>query len=461
MDTTPISFISVLPDDVLLRIFEILLDRPEDNPPSCNFSGSHHEFRQGHGNSASEFVASIPLVNHAWHLLSRRILYSHVALHDPEQFWAFSRTIVQEPELGRYTTAFILSVVTQDPEHETLSAFERNMRALSVLCPELSPLGSARSGSSTNQQQPHEDEDGAQMDVPDRYSWRLLELLPNLRHLCITKGKGFTLREFHIESLPEDLDLLCLHRVRVDPTVLSMLSDYLGRLRMTRCHWSSSNEPLDLPRLRCFEWTSSPGGSDWPTNTFERCVGLEQLSVNLALDGGRGISKALSPVLPRLTHLTILSALSGVSLTSWFKTALSSLSHLMVDGRLSQEEVLCLPSSLKTFTWRIAGIHRVDALDTLFTLLKRPQNLPNLITMPHLHINFQRLTLTRATFDPVLAREAFETLQAVRGLRDVCQCTTSPSVWKEIQEEHKGGTVDLPRRILFEDANGELSDEED
>lgn len=432
-----------LPSDVLLRIFELLLDYPQEHLAPTSFLDKHHRKRRPfNALYRQSFVSSIPLVQRAWFPPSQRALHRHVELSTPQAFYSFLTRARQDPTVARHT----VTLITICPV-ESYTCNRWMVSNTAALASNKSKEESLEEANETGNREPSGvesadadaqyysdvyDEDEPIPSIPDQSLFELLQLLPNLKHLCITSGLIFTLQAEHMSSIPEDLDMLCLHGFSMSGDIFSDLPESLRRLSLDSCNIPTSIPPLKLPELRCLRWIGKVKDSEWEGDAFSSCPKLEYLDITLGFSHESKFIAAYRPLLPRLARLHIDTGTRRVLLQHWFTSYLLGLHHLSIEGNLASEDIAFLPSSLRTFTWTGAGICDLEAVNTLLSLLQNPCGLPNLASIPRIDLDHVIVTMKPTSVSSTLAQEAFRHLSGARGLVQAPNDTDVYSVWKHL-----------------------------
>lgn len=435
MEYMPAKHIPALPDDVLLRVFEILLDNPQGHLSPYGFFDEGHSEGPSSGSRVA-FVHCIPLVNRTWYSLSQRVLYAQVKLSNPQGFLSFREKVVRNPEVARYTTTLIVTCRLEKHEDRITIKKPVKLKPVKSVPNEYrfwAPPVSDGSDSDSDEEGFRTEEYSwirASYYISDKLLFDLLRSLPNLRHLCLTGSSRFTLRHEHMSVLPANMDLLCLHSFRTSSESLSILPEHIVRLNLDHCSIDTSRQTLELPGLRYLNLYGVRQYCEWTKDTFRGCTELEHFRTPLGYASEEAqYHAALASLFPRLKHLHIVSEKRRIQLKVWFETHLSNLEHLVIEGNLENEDVPFLPASLKTLTWINAGVCDQAAVNSLLKLLKHPEGLPNLVNIPRVDLDREIVLFGAGAVDFALAQEVLRYLRDQRGLRLGPNADNISSLW--------------------------------
>lgn len=437
----------VLPGDVLFRIFEMVLDNPQEHLSSDAFFDSQHHRRKAVSPSRTSFVRSIPLVNYHWYLVSLRVLYSYVELSNPRDFSLFAKKIRNDPELGHHTVTLIFTYPLE--VHE---GFKRGRQGFGLGMNEKKSKvdGTEQANDSRPYADDAEKEDrkidedceyASNYSMDEQLLYRLFKFLPNLKHLCMKSSLFFPVQAEQLSALPLELELLCLHGFSISSEVLSNLPKTVERLAMAFCQLFTLGQPLELPGLRWFKWVGNASKSVWTKDTFTGCSQLKALFICLENSYGPDIQTAVMPLLPRLTDLHIEQACcpSTPRLKSWFEPCHTTLQHMFMEGKLYKEDVASLPASLRTFTWSTTDIYDMEALNILLGILQDPAFLPNLVAVPHIELVGEDVDWMVERVRSNLARKTLQLFRERRGLEEHCKWNDPGSLWIRLQRRWDKG----------------------
>lgn len=400
---------AILPDELLIRVFEIL----DEDASHRHELQDHQDFDKDTHTHRIELSPRY-LATHAsrvcrrWWLLAQKIIYTNVTLQGEETFDLFKRTLQENQSLGQWTRTLSMHGLTLPSMLQEQDDVERE-----------------RSDAQTQLE--------------------LSSMLPHLQTLCLRshprdRGAG-ELPSNCVAAISRNLAELCLHGFCIIGPVLSKLPETLTRLSLECCYLFKVGT-LCLPNLQSLKVLSAylyGGRSELEENSLVELSALTELSFDLEMANEHASRIALMSVLPRVEKLRVRTGFGRTDLSAYFKVMHSRLYHLVIEGNLERNDILALPPSLRTFTWRQELLEDSYDLPFLLRQLIIGHSLPHLESLPVIEAStlYLRSNYKRSPSSYPANLEAYDYLRQVRQLPESTrfQRNKDLSIWEYVRKQ--------------------------